>query len=70
MKRTLALCVLSLLSAVMTRPVFGHSLGNAGTIEGTVVHSSGTAVSEAAVTMRNAVIGEMVGFSAVGSSIG
>ena len=57
MKRTLALCVLSLLFAVMTRPLFGQSLGNAGTIEGAVLDPSGAAIPRAAVTIRNAVSG-------------
>jgi hypothetical protein len=41
----------------MTRPVFGQSLGNAGTIEGTVLDPSGAAVPKVAVTIRNAVSG-------------
>ena len=57
MKRTLALCAIGLLCAVMTRPVFGQSLGNAGTIEGTVLDPSGAAVPKATVTIRNGVSG-------------
>jgi Carboxypeptidase regulatory-like domain len=54
MKRTLALCALGLLSAVMTHPVFGQSLGNAGTIEGTAVDASGAAIPNAAIKLHNA----------------
>jgi hypothetical protein len=57
MKRTLALCALGLLFANMTRPVFGQSLGNAGTIEGNVVDPSGAAVPKATVTIQNTVTG-------------
>jgi hypothetical protein len=57
MKRILALCALGLFFAIMTRPVFGQSLGNAGTIEGNVVDPSGAAVPKAAVTIHNAVTG-------------
>jgi hypothetical protein len=55
MKRTLALCVLSLFFAVMTRPVFGQSQGNAGTVRGTVLDPSGAAVAKAAITVVNPV---------------
>jgi len=55
MKRTLALCVLSLLSAVMTRPVFGQSQGNAGTIKGNVLDPSGAAIGKALITVQNPV---------------
>ena len=55
MKRTLALCVLSLLSAVMTRPVFGQSQGNAGTVKGTVLDPSGAAIVGAVVEIQNPV---------------
>lgn len=54
MTRTLALSVLGLLFAVTIRPVLGQSLGNAGTIEGTVVDASGAAVAKAAITLHNA----------------
>src|SRR5437762_2779860 len=57
MKRILALGVLVLLSAVMVHPVLGQSLGNAGTIEGTVVDPSGAVVTGATVTIHNSVSG-------------
>ncbi len=57
MKRILALSVLGLFFAGITHPVFGQSLGNAGTIEGTVVDPSGAAVPGATVTIRNPVSG-------------
>ena len=41
----------------LVHPVFGQSLGNAGTIEGTVVDPSGAAVAKATVTIHNAVTG-------------
>ena len=56
MKSTLALGAL-LVSAAALHPAFGQSLGNAGTIEGTVVDPSGAAVTKAAVTIHNAVTG-------------
>src|SRR5438132_3317982 len=57
MKRTLALGVLLLFSAVFVQPAFGQSLGNAGTIEGSVIDPSGAAVAKATVTIHNAVTG-------------
>jgi hypothetical protein len=54
MKRTIGIGVL-ILAALGS--VFGQSLGNAGTIEGTVVDSSGAVVSKAAVTIHNPVTG-------------
>jgi hypothetical protein len=57
MRRILAVCALGLSLAVLTRPVFGQSLGNAGTIEGTVLDPSGAAVPKAAVSIHNAVSG-------------
>jgi len=57
MKRILALGALGLLFAAITHPVFGQSLGNAGTITGTVVDPSGAAVPMATVTIRNPVSG-------------
>jgi hypothetical protein len=53
MKRMLALGGLGLLFAIVIRPVFGQSLGNAGTIAGTVVDASGAAVPKAAITLHN-----------------
>ena len=41
----------------LTSPAFGQSLGNAGTIDGTVVDPSGAAVVNATVTLRNPVSG-------------
>ena len=38
-------------------PLLGQSLGNAGTIEGTVADPSGAAVPKAAVTIHNAITG-------------
>jgi Carboxypeptidase regulatory-like domain/TonB-dependent Receptor Plug Domain len=57
MKRTLALFALGLLGFGLAHRVFGQSLGNAGTIEGSVVDPSGAAVPKAAVTIHNAVTG-------------
>src|SRR5471032_1552892 len=57
MKRTLALSVLSLCLLGLTHQLPAQSLGNAGTIEGSVVDPSGAAVAKAAVTIHNAVSG-------------
>ena len=57
MKRTLALCAVGLLSSAFSPHGFGQSLGNAGTVAGTVVDPSGAAVPKAAVSVRNAVTG-------------
>src|ERR1035437_3380391 len=57
MKMTLALGSLLLLFAFVVQPVFGQSLGNAGTIEGSVVDPAGAAVTKATVTIHNAVSG-------------
>ena len=56
MKITLALGAL-LVCAVALHPVFGQSLGNAGTIEGSVVDPAGAAVANASVVIHNAVTG-------------
>ena len=56
MKKTLALGVLLLLSLAI-HLAYGQSLGNAGTIEGSVVDPSGGAVANATVTIHNAVSG-------------
>jgi hypothetical protein len=56
MKSALALAVLALFSLGVT-PSSGQSLGNAGTIEGSVVDPSGAAIAKASVTIRNAVTG-------------
>jgi hypothetical protein len=50
MKRVLAL-------AVVCARIWAQSLGNAGTIEGTVTDPSGAAIAGAAVTVQNAVTG-------------
>jgi hypothetical protein len=57
MKKTLALGSLFLLFAIIVPPLFGQSLGNAGTIEGTVVDPAGAAVARAMVTIHNPVTG-------------
>jgi hypothetical protein len=56
MKTILALGAL-LLCAVVVHPVFGQSLGNAGTIEGSVIDPAGAAVTKAKVTIHNPVTG-------------
>src|SRR5450631_1482028 len=57
MKKTVALGALLLASAIVVHPAFGQSLGNAGTIEGSVVDPTGAAVVKATVTIHNAVTG-------------
>jgi hypothetical protein len=57
MNRILACCALVLFAFACSSSVFGQSLGNAGTIEGTVVDPSGASVAHAAVTIHNAVTG-------------
>jgi len=57
MKRLLAICALSALFFCFANQVFAQSLGNAGTIEGTIVDPTGAAVPRAQVTLRNAVSG-------------
>jgi hypothetical protein len=56
MKKTLALGALCL-SVLLAQFSFAQSLGNAGTIEGTVLDPSGAAVAKATVTIHNAVTG-------------
>ena len=56
MKIVLALGTL-LFCAVVVHPAHGQSLGNAGTIEGSVVDPAGAAVAKATVTIHNAVTG-------------
>ena len=55
MTRTLCTGVLATLWAGSY--LFGQSLGNAGTIEGSVLDPSGAAIPSAAVTIRNGVTG-------------
>ena len=55
--RFIALASLSLLLISLTSPAEAQSLGNAGTIEGTVTDPSGGAVVKAKVTLHNAVSG-------------
>src|SRR6202165_4053883 len=57
MKSLLAICALSTLFFGFTDHVFAQSLGNAGTIEGTVVDPTGAAVPRAQGILRNAVSG-------------
>jgi hypothetical protein len=57
MRRALAILAFCLLVASLGQPVFGQSLGNAGTIGGTVVDPSGAAVPKATVAIRNPVSG-------------
>src|SRR5579871_611512 len=46
---------LVVLCLVASANCFGQSLGNAGTVEGTVVDPSGAAVAKAVVTIHNAI---------------
>ena len=55
--RTYSATVLCLLIAGSSSGGFAQSLGNAGTIEGSVVDPSGAAIPKATVTIRNAVSG-------------
>src|SRR5262245_26632414 len=55
--RTLSRSVLCAVFACAGSAMFGQSLGNAGTIEGTIVDPSGGAVAKAQVSLRNAVTG-------------
>jgi len=57
MKRTLAVTVLGLLSLGTMGHILAQSLGNAGTIEGTVVDPSGSVVPKAAVRVHNVLTG-------------
>jgi hypothetical protein len=50
-------CLLMLCSLSVVQPVAGQSLGNAGTLEGTVLDPSGAAVPRAEVTVSNRVTG-------------
>jgi hypothetical protein len=55
MNRTLAAGALALLSLGFTHYALAQSLGNAGTIEGTVLDPSGAAIARAEVTIHNAI---------------
>ena len=55
--RILALSALLLVCPIVVHPAFGQSLGNAGTIEGSVVDPTGAAVAKATVTLHNAITG-------------
>src|SRR5207249_803464 len=55
--RILALGVFLLFFVVSIHPIYSQSLGNAGTIEGSVVDPSGAAVPKATVSIHNAVTG-------------
>jgi hypothetical protein len=57
MRGIVAFSALGVLFAALTRPVPGQSLGNAGTIEGSVLDPSGAAIPGANVTIRNPVSG-------------
>src|SRR5262245_42184108 len=57
MKGILAWSGLGLLCLVFSSSVFGQSLGNAGTVEGTVVDPSGAAVPKATVDIHNPLTG-------------
>lgn len=57
MKRILAVTALGLLSLGTAGHIFAQSLGNAGTVEGTVVDPSGSVVPKAAVRVHNSLTG-------------
>src|SRR5258706_2989621 len=57
MKRLLAISALSILTFCFTDRALAQSLGNAGTIEGTVVDPTGAAVPRAQVNLRNVMDG-------------
>src|SRR5579871_111749 len=59
MKRLFALVILILVTSLPIQPLYGQSLGNAGTIEGTVVDPSGAVIASAEVTLQNPVSGYM-----------
>jgi hypothetical protein len=55
--RVLPNAVLAVLFLMSAHVAHSQSLGNAGTIEGTVIDPSGAAIAKAAVTIRNPVTG-------------
>jgi hypothetical protein len=57
MKRILAVTIMGLFSLGFTHSAFAQSLGNAGTIEGTVLDPSSSAVTKAEVTIHNTITG-------------
>ena len=57
MKSTLGVAVATVLFLTFTHLALSQSLGNAGTVEGTVVDPSGAIVAKAAVTIHNPVTG-------------
>ena len=57
MNNTLAVSALGVLFFCLAGPAWGQSLGNAGTIEGTVLDPSGAAVANAVVTVHNPLSG-------------
>jgi hypothetical protein len=57
MKRILALGVIGLFLILSGQSAFAQSLGNAGTIDGTILDPAGAAVARATVTIHNAVTG-------------
>ena len=57
MKISLALVAVGLFAGANIDPAYGQSLGNAGTIEGTVVDQSGAAIPKAEVHLSNPVTG-------------
>jgi len=57
MKKTGVVCAIAVLCLQYPARISGQSLGNAGTIEGTVVDQSGAAIQRAVITLHNAVTG-------------
>src|SRR5579862_3948267 len=55
MRRTLAVAALGMFFYALTGQASAQSLGNAGTIEGTVLDPSGAAVGHAVVSIHNAI---------------
>jgi hypothetical protein len=57
MTKTLAFVAVGLCLLLLSHAAFAQSLGNAGTVEGTVLDPSGAAVAKATVAIHNAVTG-------------